>query len=187
MAESRERLRTAAIRQQPWQRRAGKAPATADGKKQQRGQPSVREVRAELAEVRSWLRGLREARREVGRLRIDALVGGHVLGEESVRRHIQQLKADLLGPHPTRVEQILVEDIAVCYLAARHSELAAAQPGNQSLGQAALRIRRCHSAQRRLQRALKNLVLLRAKAPEGLAPLNDLRLHAAEEELRQQA
>jgi hypothetical protein len=33
------------------------------------------------------------------------------------------MKADLLGPQPTRLEQILVDDIAVCYLAARHAEI----------------------------------------------------------------
>jgi hypothetical protein len=81
------------------------------------------------------------------------------------------MKADLLSPEPTRLEQILVDDSAVCYLAARHAEILAAEPGKHSLGQAALRIRRCDSAHRRLHRAIKNLALLRAKAQAGLAPL----------------
>ena len=70
-----------------------------------------------------------------------------------------------------RLEQILIDAIAVCYLASRHAEILAAEPGKHSLGQAALRIRRCDSAQRRLQRAVKNLALLRAKAQACLAPL----------------
>lgn len=71
-AEGRERLRAAALWQQPWRHAtgpksvAGKAHAVANGKRRQRGAQSVREVRAELAEVRAWLRGLREARRDAG-------------------------------------------------------------------------------------------------------------------------
>jgi hypothetical protein len=57
----------------------------------------------------------------------------------------------------------------------------AAQPGSHSLGQAALRIRRCASAQRQLAQALRTLALLRAKAPDGLTPREAARLHPEDE------
>jgi hypothetical protein len=109
--------------------------------------------------------------RSAERAWVELLAGTEVLGSESIERYLQRMKTDLLGSQPTRLEQILVDDIAVCYLAARHADILAAEPGTHSLGQGALRIRRCDSAHRRLHRAVKNLALLRAKAQAGLAPL----------------
>jgi hypothetical protein len=111
---------------------------------------------------------------------VHLIVGDQVLGAEVVTRHVEALKADLLGPHATRIEQILAEDIVLAYLAARHAEVSVAQPGSQPLGVAAFRVRRCESAQRRLQRALATLALLRAKLPAGLAPRDTPQLYAPE-------
>lgn len=118
---------------------------------------------------------------------IALLAGEQKLTSESIKKYVQRLKADLLGPHPTTVERLLVDDVAVSYLAARHSDILAADSGSQPVAVAALRIRRCESAQRRLHRAIGNLVLLRAKAPEGLAPPNSLRLFPGEKERHRRA
>jgi hypothetical protein len=59
-----ERLRAAALRDRPWRHAtgpktaAGKARVTENGKKRQIGPQSVRELRAELAEIGAWLRDL---------------------------------------------------------------------------------------------------------------------------------
>jgi hypothetical protein len=64
--EGLERLRAAALRHQPWQWArgpktfAGKLQSVTNGKKRQKGSRSLREIRAELAELRQWLQELRE-------------------------------------------------------------------------------------------------------------------------------
>jgi len=64
--EGRERLRQAALTNRPWRfstgpRTArGKASAAANGKKRQKGELSVRELRAEVADVRSLLTSLHD-------------------------------------------------------------------------------------------------------------------------------
>jgi hypothetical protein len=66
--EGRERLRQAALQNQPWRfacgpkTEAGKAKVALNGKKRQIGSRSVREVRAELRAVRALLRQMRQAR-----------------------------------------------------------------------------------------------------------------------------
>jgi len=150
--------------------------------------------KAALADLRSMLDRHPEVWRTCGDLSrlaeqtwIDLLAGQEALGDESIKRHVQGLKADLLGPHPTAIERLLVDSIGICYLAARHSEISAADSGNHSLGQAALCIKRCESGQRRLLSAIRSLALLRASAPEGLAPLDSLRLYKEQGEKRKQA
>jgi hypothetical protein len=132
-----------------------------------------------LARLHSFLDSHPEVWETVGNLAkvaerywIDLVVGQEFLASESVTRYVEKLRADLLGPEPTRMERVLVDEVVASYLAARHADLMAGQPGNCSVALATLRYRRCESAQRRHQRALKNLAILRAKAPEGLVPLS---------------
>ncbi len=66
--EGRERLRQVALLHKPWQYStgprtpAGKAKVALNGKVRQQGARSVREVRRDLADVRTLLAGLRAAR-----------------------------------------------------------------------------------------------------------------------------
>ncbi len=72
-AEGRERLRQAALTNQPWRFSSGpkttrgKASAAANGKKRQKGELSVRELRAEVADVRSLLKSLRDLQELAGK------------------------------------------------------------------------------------------------------------------------
>jgi hypothetical protein len=132
---------------------------------------------AALVQLRAFLDAHPEVWETVGNLAklaerywIDLVVGQEFLASESVQRYVEKLRADLLGPEPTRMERVLVDEVVASYLAARHADLMASQPGTCSVALAALRYRRCESAQRRHQRALKNLAVLRAKVPEGLSP-----------------
>lgn len=65
---SRAKLREAALRNRPWRfacgprTPAGKAQAALNGKKRQAGERSVREVRADVADVRVLVQTLREGR-----------------------------------------------------------------------------------------------------------------------------
>jgi hypothetical protein len=70
--EGREKLRQSALLHQPWlfstgpRTPAGKARAALNGKHRQLGIRSVREIKADLAEVRSLLREMRDGRALVG-------------------------------------------------------------------------------------------------------------------------
>jgi hypothetical protein len=65
--EGREKLRQSALINQPWlfstgpRTVEGKARAAANGKKHQKGTQSIRELRAEVADVQSLISSLREA------------------------------------------------------------------------------------------------------------------------------
>ena len=74
--EACERLRLAALANRPWQystgpkSQAGKVRSAANGKTRQKGPVSVRELRAELADVRSLVKSMRDLRLEYDRVRI---------------------------------------------------------------------------------------------------------------------
>jgi hypothetical protein len=66
--QGREKLRQSALRHQPWRfstgprTPAGKAQAALNGKSRQMGIRSVREIKADLADVHSLLREMRDGR-----------------------------------------------------------------------------------------------------------------------------
>jgi hypothetical protein len=72
--EARERLRQAALRNQPWRAStgprttAGKVKSAANGKRRQLAEHSVREVRRSLAELTTVALGLSQARRLIADL-----------------------------------------------------------------------------------------------------------------------
>jgi hypothetical protein len=110
---------------------------------------------------------------------IAAAVGTDPLTVESLKRQVAQMKADLGGPHPTPSERLLVDQVVVSWLAMQQAEMSAAQPGDSTLGQGALRGRRVESAQKRYLSAVRMLTQLRATMPQGLTPLNSMRVHDA--------
>jgi hypothetical protein len=58
-----------------------------------------------------------------------------------------------------------------------HAEIQAASPAGGSLEQAAFKLKRAESSQKRLLAATKTLATLRALVPAGLVPARPLRLH----------
>jgi hypothetical protein len=99
----------------------------------------------------------------------ELLVKDDVLSRESVRRYLSQLKAELIDTQPTPLGKLLVDEIGVCYLVMQHAEITAASPSTGSLAQAAFRLKRAESAQRRFLAALKTMAALRALFPAGLS------------------
>jgi hypothetical protein len=104
------------------------------------------------------------------------LLTSEALASESIRWHVEQLRSDLAGPHPTRTERLLVNQVVVCYLAVQHAELTMTGAGTSSSEQIGVRLRRCESAQRRYLGALRMLTLVRGTVPQGLVPPQALRL-----------
>jgi hypothetical protein len=136
-----------------------------------------------LVELRAFLDQHPEIHKTVGDLTrraedvwLDLLVGDDVLGRESVHRELSSLKTDLTGEHPAALEKLLVDEISLCYLAQRQAQIAASTTGG-SIVQAAFRLRRAESAQKRYLAAMKTLANLRALVPAGLVPQNGLRIH----------
>ena len=101
-------------------------------------------------------------------------MGKDVLAHESAQKQLANLKVSLSGSHPTPMEKLLVDQVAVCYLAERHAEVAAADTERHSLGQAVFNLKRAESAQRRYLNSIKMLALLRSQVPQGLFPTNPI-------------
>lgn len=107
---------------------------------------------------------------------ISLVGGGGWLATESIRRSLAALKTELAGEHPTRLESLLVDQVALCWLANQQASIDAAQPSSGPV-QATLQLKRTESAQRRLMLAVKTLTTLRALVPQGMAPLDRLKIH----------
>ena len=118
---------------------------------------------------------------------LDLIAGTDHLMLESTKRHIAKMKDDLLGPHPTPMERLMVNQAITCYLAAQHAEMTLAAPGSTSPAQTAIRLRRAESALRRYLATLKALARLRATLGQGLMPVNSLWLHGGERQGRERA
>lgn len=140
--------------------------------------------RQALEELRKLLDEHPEVCRHVGNLGkiaenawLELLVEDNALGREATRRQLAALKSKLAGDHPTPLEQLLVDNVTVAYLGQKHAEIREACDSGGSAQQAAYRLKRSESAQRRYLAAIKTLSTLRAKVPAGLAPLKGLKLH----------
>jgi hypothetical protein len=137
--------------------------------------PRLRELLDRHPEV--WER-IGDLGRSVESVWLDVLSGGNVVVRESIRRHVDQMRRDLAGPHPTRAEAMLVEQVVATWLEVQLCQCNLAdQTGTGSIPQATYRLRRGEVAQRKFLAAMKTLATLRAVVPEGLAPLNGVRVH----------
>jgi hypothetical protein len=112
------------------------------------------------------------------------LAADHPLVAESVRRSVAALKAELAGAHAPRLERLLVDQVAACWLEVTYLEGVSAGSGTGSLDQAGFRLKRLESAQKRYLNAVKTLTTLRALVPAGLAPAQPLKLHEGPAEQR---
>jgi hypothetical protein len=107
---------------------------------------------------------------------LSLVAGPDLLAVESTKRKLAEMKAVLQGSHPTPIESLLVDAIAVAWLGSVHGELQAATPASGSLEQAAWKLKRAESGQRRLLNATKTLATVRTLMSKGLAPANTLKL-----------
>lgn len=115
---------------------------------------------------------------------IGHLAGGDPLAVESMKRTITEMRADLAGDHPTRVERMLVDQVIVCWLESKYMESASALGKQGSVENANYRLKRLESAQRRYEGAIKSLTSMRALLPTGLAPAGAIKLHEEKERKR---
>jgi hypothetical protein len=100
---------------------------------------------------------------------------------ESLKRTVAEMKADLAGENPTRIERLLVDQVVACWLEVSYLEGMSADPGRSSLNQSDFRLKRLESAQRRYLNAMKTLTSVRTLALPGLAPAPAVLLHNPEQ------
>jgi hypothetical protein len=84
---------------------------------------------------------------------------------ESIKLALAQLKEELTGSAPTRLEKMLVDQIVVCWLELKAIEVTATSDASKE------RRGRIESAHKRYLDAVKTLTSLRALMPAGLEPL----------------
>jgi hypothetical protein len=114
---------------------------------------------------------------------VELIAGADQFRTESVKRRLAELKDQLKGPHPTALEAVLCDLIGVAWLGMQHAEIQAASPAGGSLEQAAFRLKRAESSQKRLVNATKTLATLRALVPAGLVPARPVSLYDPESKL----
>ena len=105
------------------------------------------------------------------------LCGNNPVAVEAMKRTVAEMKADLAGEHPTRLESLLVDQVVANWLEVRHMESLATNPARSTVKQDACELKRLESAQRRYGESIKTLATLRTLLPTGLAPSNGVRLH----------
>src|SRR5208283_4769473 len=103
----------------------------------------------------------------VERAWIGLLAGDDALAVESMKRTIAEMRSDLAGEHPTRLERMMVDQVVACWLETKHVEAASALAKQGSPESANYRLKRLESAQRRYEGAIKTLTTVRTLLPTG--------------------
>jgi len=140
--------------------------------------------RSSLPELKAALDTNPAIWRQVGDLAAQAqeawlrlLAGQDLLLEECVRRKLEELRLELVGPDPTPLEALLVERIVACSLQCHYADALYPQArGPEATAAVRLELmRRQESAQRRYLASIKQLALVRKLLKPSLSPLDLMR------------
>jgi hypothetical protein len=101
------------------------------------------------------------------------LAGPDLLLLESVRRKLDELRAELAGPDASPLERLLVERVAACWIQVHFADALYPQTRGPQVTPAVRQelMRRQESAQRRYLAAIKQLALVRKLLRPALSPL----------------
>jgi hypothetical protein len=88
-------------------------------------------IRTLLGQVPALWNESRVLAHQVEKAWMNALSGQDLMSREVITREVEGLRSQLLGPHPTPLEKLLVDRICVCWLALQHTELHAARRFNE--------------------------------------------------------
>jgi hypothetical protein len=113
----------------------------------------------------------------VERAWIAVLAADNPLAAESMQRTAEEMKKDLTGENPTRMERMVVDQILACWMQLKYAETVSAEPGHGSLKQAHFRVNYLESAQKRYLRAIETLATVRKLLPVRLAPTGEIKLY----------
>jgi hypothetical protein len=102
--------------------------------------------------------------------------GTSLLAREAIRRYLEELRAELAGPSASRLEKLLVERIAVCWLQSYLADIEAVAKRRAGAAERAQAKKRAASCQARYLAALKQLALVGRLLRRAPTPLDLLRL-----------
>jgi hypothetical protein len=102
---------------------------------------------------------------------LNLFAGPDLFVAESVRRKLDEMKADLGGPNPSSLESLLVDRVLACWLQVHHADASAAQARGSDASPAHLRemMKRQESSQKRYLASLKQLAVVRKLLGRGSA------------------
>jgi hypothetical protein len=123
--------------------------------------PAVREL-LQNPEAVELLGG--DLARQVEYSLIDNAAGKNLAFKEALRRKLELLRAELAGPSPSPLEQLLADRAATCWLWLHDLEIRLAQAKDLTIPQAEYRQRAVDRAHKRYLAALKTLALVRKLA-----------------------
>lgn len=119
-------------------------------------------IRALLDQVPELWTDSRVLVQQVERSWITVLSGSDLVSKEIIEREIHGLRSQLLGPHPTTLEKLLVDRICVCCLALQHAELHASRRFNgHTVALTALEENRLDKVHHRFLTAIRELARVR--------------------------
>lgn len=98
---------------------------------------------------------------------VNLIANGNKLVSESLLRKAEQMKTELAGPSPSKLESLAVERIVACWLEMEYLATAYPVAKGETLGQARFALKQKESSERRFNAAMKSLTTLRALLPSG--------------------
>ena len=96
---------------------------------------------------------------------VDLITGGNELFRDGLVARLDQLKADLAGSAPSRLEQLLVDEIALCWLQTQHAAQLLTGAETAERKEARLAGQRQERAHRTYLAAVKQLAVVRKLLP----------------------
>ena len=93
---------------------------------------------------------------------VKLIAGGNKLVSESLLRKAAEMKTELSGPSPSKIEDLAVERIVACWLEMEYLATAYPVAKGETLGQARFVLKQKESSERRFNAAMKSLTTLRA-------------------------
>ena len=146
----------------------------------QAGDPAVLSELRELLNARPALwQQLGDLGSHVEEALLGLAAGKSLLARESIRRRMDELRAELAGPAASPVETLLVNRVVICWAQCHLADLEAAQKAKAG-PQGAHTERRQSGAQARYRGAMRQLVVVRKLVRPPLSPLELLRAPVAE-------
>lgn len=100
-------------------------------------------------------------------LLIDVIAGANKLLSESLRRKVNEMKEQLLGPTPSVLERMAVERVVTAWLAVQHIDGIVAKSAGSTLPQRHFQMRQQDLAGKRLLASIKGLTDLRRLLPKS--------------------
>ncbi len=126
--------------------------------------PEVRKIAEAVPRFAEQFGNLGE---QVERAVVDRIAGSNLLKKEALTCQLREMHEQLAGPAPSYLEQMLAQEIVVCWLQARYEDIRAMQSSQNDAGQ-----KRQDRAHKRFLNAVRELARLRKLLVPTLVQVN---------------